>query len=315
METREWRLVASTALILVGCLVLAAALGARWVDTVLLDTDTFVAALGPLARDEGVQSATASRVSAAIIERADLAARAGEILPQNLLPLAEQLIGSFEGSVEDSVDTFIRSDLFADAWAESLRIWHASFAEAVKGGAAEYLDFEEGGMRVALAPYLEVVESRIESPILRPVVGLAADQLRDSRVTIVESRAFGRQIEVLRWLYDMRTVLWWVAAIALTLGILLAPRRALGVTLAGLGVVLASAAPAVWLVTQRLNAQSLMGRLLGATPEASGALYDTLAAPLLGWLLTTLGVGLVAAATGWVAGRTLLPRSAPTDSG
>jgi hypothetical protein len=243
METRELRLVASTALILVGCLALAAALGAHWVDVVLLDTDTFVAAFEPLARDEGVQSTTASRVSAAIIDSADLTARAEELLPGALMPLAEQLIGSFEGLVEDSVDTFVRSDLFADAWVESVRIWHGSFAEAVKGDTAEYLDFEEGGMRVALAPYLEVVESQIESPILRPVVGLAADQLRDSRVTIVESRALGRQIEVLRWLYDMRTVLWWVAAIGLASGIVIAPRRVLAVTLAGLGVVLASAAP------------------------------------------------------------------------
>jgi len=315
METRESRLVASTALILAGCLALAAALGALWVDAVLLDTDAFVAAFEPLARDEGVQETTATRVSSAIIESADLTARAEELLPPALMPLVERFVGGFEALVEESVDGFVRSDLFADVWVESVRIWHGSFAEAVKGDAAEYLDFEEGGMRVALAPYLEVVESQIESPILRPVVGLAADQLRDSRVTIVESRALGRQIEVLRWLYDMRTVLWWVAAIGLASGIVIAPRRVLAVTLAGLGVALASAAPAVWLVTQRSNAQLLLGRLLGATPDASRALYDTLTAPLLGWLLTALGVGLAAAAAGWVAGRTLVPRSARTESG
>jgi hypothetical protein len=195
-----------------------------------------------------------------------------------------------------------------------VRIWHGSFAEAVKGDTAEYLDFEEGGMRVTLAPYLEVVESRIESPILRPVVGLAVDQLRDSRVTIVESRALGRQIEVLRWLYDMRTVLWWVAATALVAGIAVAPRRVLAVIFAGLGVALAGAAPAVWLVTQRSTAQSLLGRLIGATPESSRVLYDTLTAPLLDWLLIALAAGLVAAAVGWLAKRTLASTPVPTDS-
>jgi hypothetical protein len=313
METREWRLVASTALILVGCLALAAAIGAHWVDTVLLDTETFVAAFEPLARDEGVQETTAARISSAIIESADLSARAEELLPPAALPLVERFIDGFETLVEESVDGFVRSDHFADVWVESVRIWHGSFAEAVKGDAAEYLDFEEGGMRVALAPYLEVVESQIESPILRPVAGLAIDQLRDSRVTIIESRALNRQVEILRWLYRMQAALWWVVAISLVAGIAVAPRRVLAVTFAGLGVVLAGAAPAVWLVTQRSTAQSILGSLIGATPESSRVLYDTLTGPLLGWLLIAIGTGLAAAAAGWLASRMLGAPAAPTD--
>jgi hypothetical protein len=166
---------------------------------------------------------------------------------------------------------------------------------------------------VALAPYLEVVESQIESPILRPVAGLAIDQLRDSRVTIIESRALNRQVEILRWLYRMQAALWWVVAISLVAGIAVAPRRVLAVTFAGLGVVLAGAAPAVWLVTQRSTAQSILGSLIGATPESSRVLYDTLTGPLLGWLLIAIGTGLAAAAAGWLASRMLGAPAAPTD--
>lgn len=310
MQAREWRLVASTLLILVGCLACGAAIAAHWVDSVLLDTDTFVEAFEPLARDEGVRRVTSSRVSSAIVEGADLTARAEEILPEFAMGLAEQFIGQFEGLVRQSVDDFVHSDLFGDVWVESIRIWHGSFSEAVRGTSTEYLAFEQNAMRVAVAPYLAALESRVESPILQPVVRLAFDQVRDSRVTVFESRMLSRAVRVVRWLYHTQVALWWIAAVGLLLGVAVAPRRLLAVTLGGLGVALAGAAPAVWVLAQRVTAQTILGRLTGATAESSRAAYDVLASPLLGWLLIAVGAGLAVAAVAGLIERVSISRRA-----
>ncbi|MFU8890028.1 MAG: hypothetical protein ACNA76_00015 [Anaerosomatales bacterium] len=310
MQARELRLVASTLLILVGCLACGAAIAAHWVDSVLLDTDTFVEAFEPLARDEGVRRLTSARVSSAIVEGADLTARAEELLPEFAMPLAEQFIAQFEEVVRESVEGFVHSDLFGDVWVDSVRIWHGSFSEAVRGTSTEYLAFEQNAMRVAVAPYLAALESRVDSPVLQPVVRLAFDQVRDSRVTVFESRLLSRTVRVVRWLYHTQVTLWWIAAAGLLLGVAVAPRRLLAVTLGGLGVALAGAAPAVWVVTQRSTAQTVLGRLTGATADSSRVAYDALASPLLGWLLIAVGAGLAVAAVAGLAERVGISRRA-----
>lgn len=303
MDRREARVAGAVMSILVACLCLAGAIGALWVDTVLLDTDTVVAALAPLARDEGVRETMSERVSTEIIGRADLEGRARELLPEFLMPLAERLASEFERFVRDEVDSAVRSDAFADAWADGIRIWHGSFSEAVKGGDAAYLDFEDGAMRVALAPYLELVEDRVDEPVLQSVIGMLLDPVRDSRVTLIESRLLTEQIEVMRWLYGMQTALWWIAGVALLLALVLAPRRELALIGAGLGMALAGVAPAAWVLTQRSTAESVLGRLTGATPSTTRSAYETLTSPLLEWYAIAIGVGLAVAAAGWLISR------------
>ena len=95
-------------------------------------------------------------------------------------------------------------------------------------------------------------------------------------------------------------------------GIAVASRRLLAVVFTGLGVALAGAAPAVWVVTQRITAQSVLSRLTGATPESSRAVYDALTSQLLDWLLIAAGVGLATAAAAWLANRLLVSNPAET---
>lgn len=303
MGKQELRVVASVLLLTIGCLALTAAIAATWVDAVLLDTDTFVAALAPLARDEGVRETTSERISAAIVEHADFRALADEILPEALRPLGERLAEEFERFVRSAVGELVYSEVFADVWLESVRIWHGSFRDAVTGQGDAYLEFEGGRMRVALAPYLEAIEARIENPLLQSVSGLVLDRLRETRVTLVESWLLQRQVEVMNRLYAMRVLLWWLAGGGLLGGVALAPKRSVAVTGAGLGVALAAAVPLVWLATQRWNAERVLGSLTGATRDVSRAAYDTLTTPLLHWLLAAGGAGLAAAAVGWAAWR------------
>lgn len=303
METRELRTVASIALLIVGCLALAGGIAAVWVDSVLLDTDTFVAALEPLARDEGVRDAAAERISSEIVDRADIRSRSAEIVPEFLEPLAERVADEFERFVRTGVRDVVYSEVFVDIWADGVRIWHGSFSEAITGRGDAYLDFEDGAMRIALEPYLAVIESRVENPVIGPVVTLALDPVRDTRITLVRSRLLVAQLEYLRWLYRVRVALWPLSMTALFAGVALATRRDIAAGAAGAGVALACGAPALWLVAQRISAQRVLGSLSGATPESSRAAYDALVAPLLGWYLVATGCGLAVVAGAWLYAR------------
>ena len=310
VESREWRLVASVALLLVACVALVGSVAATWVDRVLLDTDTFVAAIEPLARDEGVRALVSERVSSEIIVRADLETRLGALLPGVLAPLGERLVSEFERYVTESVEGVVHSDRFGSIWLDAARIWHGSFAEFVRGGSDVFLDFEGGAMRIALAPYLEVVEERLDEPLLAPVIGLVLGPARDARITLVESPALEQQVELVRWLYRMREALWAIAALAFVAGIALAPDRPLAVAGAGFGMLLGGVAPTVWFVAQRVTAERIFGRLVGATPDSSRAAYDALAVPAREWFLVVAGAGLVVAGTGVLLARLRANRSA-----
>ena len=89
----RWRRFLVAFLVVVGCILTPVSIIAVWVHNTLLDTDQWVATVGPLVDDPDVQEAVANRVSNALIQDTDVEERIRELLPNRAQALAPVVAG------------------------------------------------------------------------------------------------------------------------------------------------------------------------------------------------------------------------------
>ncbi|HEY5578366.1 MAG TPA: hypothetical protein VIL12_01615, partial [Acidimicrobiia bacterium] len=108
---------------------------AWWVHQTLLDTDGWVELVGPIATDEAVTEAVATRISAEIVDVLDLEDRLANRLPDPLDILALPLAGFAEGFIHDRVLDAVQGERFRVIWEEANRIAHSTAVTILRGGA------------------------------------------------------------------------------------------------------------------------------------------------------------------------------------
>ena len=306
---RAVRIVASVLLVAFGSVALAGAIASHWTRTVLLDTDTFMAAVGPLAVDETMLGSAADGISDEVLRRLDIRALASPAVPDPLMPLVEEIAIQFEAFVRAQVDSTVRSQSYATLWRTTLRGWHAQFAAAVTARSDTELTMDGAEIRVSLGPYIDVMAENTDEWILRSVLRLVPDEIRQTQVTVMRSQPVADWLPFLRALVRARPYLPWVAGLAFVLAIAIAPRKRLGLAGVGAGIALAGVGPYVWLSAERLRIIELLAANLGASSAAVTHTVDTLAAPLFQWLLYASLAGAVIALVGLIAARVRrLPR-------
>ena len=103
-------------LILLGVFLLTLANVAFWAGFTLLNINGWVAAVGPLTKDENVSGLISQYVVSGLFEGADIEATAAEALPPKLQPLAGPLVVGLEQVADQAVTALIVSDGFNTAW-------------------------------------------------------------------------------------------------------------------------------------------------------------------------------------------------------
>lgn len=294
--TRVARAVASALLLALSLSATIGAIVAHWSDSVLLDTDTFMAAIEPIAHDETALASTADQVTTAIVTRIDIAALA-DYLPEPLRPLLQKTAGEFEAFVREQVGAAVATEAYADLWRSDMRAWHASLAAAVKADPAEAA-FDGSDVRVSLGPYIDLLAENAESELLRSALGLVPDEIRQTEVAVVSAGPFAEYLPVLRRLDAARPYLPWLALIALVAGVLVAPRRDVAVACAGAGFFLTGAVAPLALGSWQSGTVNMLSTTLGVSVETGAVVVGTLTAPLMDWLGYLMFAGVLMAAAG-----------------
>src|SRR5262245_38149560 len=80
-DVPRWRRIVGTILLVIGCVLVPLSLSAVWVRNTLLDTDNYVATVGPLASDPHIQQAVANRVTDALVNDATVQKKISDALP------------------------------------------------------------------------------------------------------------------------------------------------------------------------------------------------------------------------------------------
>jgi len=142
-EKHTGRRIAVALLIILGCIALTLANFSNWARDTLIDTDSFVAAIGPMSQNPVIVDAFSDAIVEGVseelgitpLERPSVLVRLG-ILDQPLVEKVQELIS-------EAISTVILSDEFNEIWVRAIEIIHDSLV-IVLSGDSPYIYAEEG---------------------------------------------------------------------------------------------------------------------------------------------------------------------------
>ena len=134
-------------------LFLAAVLGgvgvvAGYVRSQVLDTNTYVATVAPLATDPVIQDALAQRLTNVIVTRADLAGIADNLAsrlveqgaPQRVTDLVSPLVSGITSFLDDTIRKLLPTPEFEAIWQEMNRLAHQGLVTVLTGRKGQFIN-------------------------------------------------------------------------------------------------------------------------------------------------------------------------------
>ncbi len=163
------RRVGAVALIVLTVIVFAAGVAGAWARRTVLDTDRYVATVGPLAEDPAVQEYLARTITNQVFEALDVQDRLEVVLQERadrLVFLAGPITDSVRGFVQDQVDKVVASEQFARLWTEVNRLAHEQAVRLLEGD-TDVVSIEEGKAVLNLLP--------VANEVLKGVSGVVSE--------------------------------------------------------------------------------------------------------------------------------------------
>jgi hypothetical protein len=204
-------------LILLGVFLLTLANVAFWAAFTLLNTNGWVAAVGPLTKDENVSKLISQYVVSGLFEGTDIQATAAEALPPTLQPLAGPLVVGLEQLADQAVNTLIVSDGFNTVWVGVNRAGHTAVMKVLKGE-GDRLYFQEGNLVLDLNDVYNYVENQFGLTDMNLIPGA-----KEGRLVLFSSSQVAVLQEVVSYLstfgllLPLLTILVFVAAVWVSL--------------------------------------------------------------------------------------------------
>jgi hypothetical protein len=287
----------------IGAILLPVAVITVWARDTMLDTDEYVATVGPLVEDENIQEAVSFRVTEAVSEAADFRSIAEDALPEEAQVLAGPIEAGAKTVVADVVGGIVATDAFADFWTESHRVAHQNLVPLLKGESSDAVSTSEGRVVLLLGPLaaqaLEGVDEELDTELGTQI---PTEEL-DAELVLLESEDLANAQTLVGW-FDAISWLWLLLTLGFLAGaVLLAQRRRSGFRRLGFAVT-------VPMVLTLVAYAWIRSRYLAELPEdvhnpdAAAAVFDILTNYLLRSLRVLLVVGLLIMFGAWVVGPT-----------
>lgn len=311
-----------------------AAVTVLWAQRTLLDTEEFVAMVGPLVDEPEVRDALAARVDTAVVE----ALRLDEVVPgllEQVHPAAVVLTGpvvnSAEQMIEDAVVAVVDSETFATLWKGTVEVSHTRALALLRDDAEDLgnLAISEQGVTLDLLPVIAAAIQRaaaglgdllgvdLSLPRIEPgddpvvsrerlatALGIALPE-GYGQVTVMSAADLAtaqRTYRMVTWLGPVLVIL---ALLCGAAAVWLSVKR--GRTLALLGVGIAAALLLARAALSRLEAALLERIVDGQTQEAVTSVLAKVgsSAGEIAWQV--LLVAVIAVAMGLLVGRSTAP--------
>jgi hypothetical protein len=200
--------------VVVGALLLPLSVIGRWTSTTLLDTETYVATVTPLAEDEDIQEAVSFRVSQVLVEAIDIE----ELVSGDLPPAAGFIAGPIESAaqslIDDVVQEVVSTDAFTRFWADANRIGHEGVVAILTGEGTDRIDAADGKVVLKVGPLVQNVIQRLDEILGTDLADSIPDEQLDGEFVLVDSDDLGSLQGAIR-LFDDLSVLLPILVIAL----------------------------------------------------------------------------------------------------
>ena len=305
-DVPRWRRIVGAILLVIGCVLVPLSLSAVWVRNTLLDTDNYVATVGPLASDPHIQQAVANRVTDALVDDATVQKKISDALPPRASFLAAPLTDGVRSAVERATLRLAESSRFETLWERANRRAHAALVKVLTGGGSR-VSTENGAVAVNVEQIVQNVQQKLDARGINILDNVKVPPDKQQLV-IVQSK----DLEQVQGLVDvLQKIAWFIPVIALACfagAIGLSGNRRRTILRGALGVAFAVAVQLVLLKAGR-NLYLDAVTTKKSTPGAAGSVWDQLTSFLRTSGFAAIAVALVIAFAAWVVG----PSSAATS--
>ncbi|MEV6782183.1 hypothetical protein [Streptomyces sp. NPDC051098] len=238
----------SVLLILFAALLSVLAVVAVWANSIVRDTDRYVATVGPLASDPDVQQAVTNRVTDVVLARINVDALVKEledaVSGPGVPPRAAQLVGNLEKPIRNGLEQLISrttervvsSNAFETVWVDANRSVHSALDKALTGSSDSAVSLKDNQVAIDVGPLVAKVKQRLVDAGLG-----AAARIPDVHTDFVvfQSDDIGKVKTYLRVLQIMGGWLPFIALLVAAAGVYVAYNRRRALIGAGLAVFLA----------------------------------------------------------------------------
>ncbi len=157
----RWRRILGTVLLVIAILLVPISLSAIWVRTTLLNTDRYVATVGPLASNPEVQQALATDITNAIFTRVDVNKAVTDALPKRGGFLAAPITNTVKTATDAAALKLVSSDRFQTLWKNANRRAHAGVVKVLTGGGPR-VSTANGTVAININQIFENVKERLD---------------------------------------------------------------------------------------------------------------------------------------------------------
>lgn len=295
---RGRRIVAGT-LLVVGCLLVPISLSAVWVRNTLLNTDNYVATVGPLASNPQVQQALATRITAGIFANVEVQQKVAEALPEKGQFLAAPITGALNTLTNKAALQLVESDRFQTLWENANRRAHDLVTKALTGGGSR-VSTKNGEVAIDLEQVFASVQKKLTDKGITIFEGVTLPP-QYQQFVLFQSRDLAKVqggvdvLQTLAWVFPVVLLLCFGGALALS------SNRRRTLLRGGIGVAIAVGLQLVLLgLGRNLYLEALTTKQ--RTPGAAEAVWDQLTSFLRLSGTTIVVLALVIAIAAWVAG-------------
>jgi hypothetical protein len=307
----RWRAFVSALCIVIAAILVPVSIVSVWARTQLVDEQTFVATLAPLAKDVHVQNLVISEAMDAIDAKVDFNQITGNVIDgisglglgpratDALKLLQKPAADGLHNLVQTGITKVVQSDQFADVWATSVRGAHRALVTTATSDGNGAFVLSDQGLGLRLGPIVDQVKQKL---VANGVGAASLIPAVDKTIIIGDGSAVGT-IRTVYAIADFAGL--WLPFVTLALfaaGILIARRRSTAVLGVGLAFLLSGAILAGAFSAGDIAVNSA-ATALKVSPSALDVIYTTLIDDMQRTALVIALLGGLVAVLGWVTGR------------
>ncbi len=297
----RWRTVLAWILLVVGIVLTPVTLSAVWVRNALLDTDHYVETMAPLARDERIQVALATKITNEIFADERVQDAIAEQLPDSISFLAAPASEALRQTTYNITLKVTQSPQFAKLWDQANRLAHASVERVLTGSGNIRIQTKDGQIVLDLTPIYAKVAEQLDQTSLGITNRLPFNALNKTFVLADISTIQGAQTAT-RILDATADVLPWLVLALLVGSIVAAKDRRRGALRVGVGLLLVTLLFATGLALGRSAYVDAVAQPGQISIDANQAVFDITFRYLRLGNRTVMAIGLVVAIAAALAG-------------
>jgi hypothetical protein len=305
----RWKRIVAWVLVVLACLLSVLSVVAVFARNQLLNTDTYVNTVAPLASNPAIQTQIAKQVSENLISRTNVETRVKDALPAKAGFLATPVTSGLENVINELALKAVQSEQFYNVWVAANRASHKQLVAVLTGSSEGSVSSKNGKVTIDLSQVEVNVKKKLDAKGITVFDKVPA--VKGLNYVLFQSKDLVKVQKGTKLLNDLAIVLPIITLLFLAVSVVLARNRRRGLVRAAVALALSMAAVLVVMAVARH--QYLSGLSPNQSLAANQAVIDTVTARLRLGLRIILGVSAVIAVIALVAGNQRLRAWASRD--